>query len=231
MRNDEVIQREDLNNIKTEEVENPQKLLEACVNSDFDKDGYTYPVTARFIRQTANGGAIVQIRNDQGYEYVGTVSSLQDTYAYATDLDIFIDEQDNYSFVLGKSVFSNDLPTRLDLEPIPPLKAEEGEDNPLALFSHKRSSIYVDDNVDSVKYRVLYTLSHQDSVFVVRTLTDKVYTRRGPSEDLRARLVPGDFFMYQSTDDLIYQVYGMALNIYGFISPAVSPVYVEPPQT
>ena len=230
MRNDKVIKREDLKNTKAEEIENPRQLLEACVNSLFYNDGLAYPVAARFIRKTANGGAIIHIRNDQGHEYFGTVSSFQDTYAYATDLDIFIDEQDKYHFVLEKIVSSDETPTQLTLEPVPSLKAEAGEYHSLVPSLHKGSTFFINDEADQVKSRVLYTLTAQESVFVVRTLKNKIYMRRGPSADLSTLLVPGDFYMYQSTDDLIYQVYGMDLNSLGFIRPATSPMYVVPPQ-
>lgn len=230
MRNDKIITREDLKNTEAEEVENPQKLLEACVNSAFSKDGLGYPVTARFIRQTAGEAAIIQIRNDQGDEYFGTVNSLQNAYEYATDLDIFIDKQDNYSIVWEKSIFFSGHQTEVVLESLPPLEPETGVEHSLALSCHKRSRIYVDDQTDYIAYRVLYELSEQESVFVARTLKNKVYTSRGTSDALSARLVPGDFYQFQSSNDLLFQVYGMELNPFGVVRPAVSPVYVVPPQ-
>ncbi|MFV3383048.1 hypothetical protein [Pseudomonas sp. NY15354] len=206
-------------------VEDVRKLLQASVNSAFYHDGENYTVSARFIRLVGDDRATIYIRNDQGDEYYGTVESAQSAFDHATELDIFIND-DNYQFVWEKQVFAHDHPTEVTSHSIPPLTPEDGIENDLALFASKCSRITVDNEDDYVLYRALYSLPDGQSTFVVKTISDKTYTHSGPTSALEARVVPGDFYTYQPHNDLLWQVHGIQLSPLGFIRPVASPVYL-----
>lgn len=189
--------REELLKSSTRKKADPEKLLQACMDSFYPDDGVDHKVLIRFIELKSDDQAVITIRVYNDY-YSATVSS-ERAINCSAPYDIIIKDGDFHH--IRQKVISDTIEkkTLIITDELPPIAPESGTPHEIALYAPKGTVIFPQSEVDTVKYRTLYHLGNNDRKFVIKTTGNKVYEYTiqpgtGPFG------VPGDFEVYHDVD-------------------------------